>query len=98
VGRLGRSELAGASGGVQVEALDRVLRWMGALTCAMESSGLALAGLWASFSRFRASFFWLGLFREILVEMFVDLGRNSKGKLVIPRGIQRIGAKKFVAM
>jgi hypothetical protein len=59
--------------------------------------GPILAGLWASFSRW-AGFFRLGLFREILFEMFIDLGRNWERKLSIPREIRGIGARKFVAM
>jgi hypothetical protein len=54
-------------------------------------AGPALAGL-------RASFLQLGLFREILFEMFVDLGRNWERKSSIPREIRGIGARKFVAM
>jgi hypothetical protein len=46
----------------------------------------------------RAGFFQLGLFREILVETFVDLGGNSDRKSTILREIRGIGARKFVAM
>jgi hypothetical protein len=46
---------------------------------------------WAGFSRF-------ALFREILREMFVDLGANWKIKSLIPAKIQGIGARKFVAV
>jgi hypothetical protein len=64
----------------------------------MESSGPALAGMLAGFSWFRAGFFRFGLFREILVETFVDLGRNLEGKSTISREIRGIGARKFMAM
>jgi hypothetical protein len=50
-----------------------------------------LAGLKPGFS-------WFALFREILVEMFVDLGGNSDRKSSIPTEIRGIGARKFVAM
>jgi hypothetical protein len=51
----------------------------------------ALAGLRAGFSRF-------ALFREILVEMFIDLGRNLNEKSTISGEIRGIGARKFVAI
>jgi hypothetical protein len=51
----------------------------------------ALAGLRSGFSRF-------GLFREILREMFFELGTNWKIKSSIPAKIRGIGARKFVAM
>jgi hypothetical protein len=66
--------------------------------------GPALAGLWTSFSRWagfsrsEAGFFRLGLFREILGEMFFDLGANWKIKSSILAKIQGIGARKFVEM
>jgi hypothetical protein len=66
--------------------------------------GPALAGLWASFSRWagfsqsEAGFFQLGLFRGILLAKFFDLGRNLEGKSSILREIRGIGARKFVAM
>jgi hypothetical protein len=50
----------------------------------------------AGFSRSEAGFFWLGLFREILLEMFVDLGGNLDGKSSISREIRGIEARKFV--
>jgi hypothetical protein len=58
----------------------------------------ALAGLWAGFSRSGAGFFWFGLFREILLGKFIDLGRNSEGKSSTPRDIRGIGATIFLAM
>jgi hypothetical protein len=51
----------------------------------------AFAGLRAGFSRF-------GLFREILRELFVDLGGNWSGQSMIPSEIRGTGARKFVAM
>jgi hypothetical protein len=51
----------------------------------------ALAGLRAGFSRF-------GLFREILRELFIELGGNWSGKSMIPSEIRGIGARNFVAM
>jgi hypothetical protein len=51
----------------------------------------ALAGLRSGFSRF-------GIFREILRELFVNLGGNWEGKSSILREIRGIGARKFVAM
>jgi hypothetical protein len=51
----------------------------------------ALTSSQAGFSRF-------GLFREILVEIFVELGGNWNEKSSIPREIRGIGARKFVAM
>jgi hypothetical protein len=45
----------------------------------------------AGFSRFR-------LFQEILLEKFVDLGRNSEENLRILREIQGTEARKIVAM
>jgi hypothetical protein len=59
--------------------------------------GTALAGLWAVFSWW-AGFFWLRLFRKILLVKFFDLGGNSERKSSIPREIRGIGAIKFVAM
>jgi hypothetical protein len=53
--------------------------------------GPALASLWAGFFR-------LGLFREILRELFVNLGGNWSGKSSISREIRGIGARKFVDM
>jgi hypothetical protein len=53
------------------------------------ASGLALAGL-------RSGFFWLALFREILVAKFFNLGRKFDEKSSIPREIRGIGARKFV--
>jgi hypothetical protein len=52
----------------------------------------------AGFNRCKAGFFWLEHFREILLEKFVELGVNWKAKSSIPREIQGIGARKFVAM
>jgi hypothetical protein len=63
-----------------------------------ESSEPALARPRAGFSWSEAGFFRLGLFREILLEMFVDLGRNLDEKSTIPGEIQGIGVRKFVAM
>jgi hypothetical protein len=66
--------------------------------------GPALAGLWAGFSRWAAlaglwaGFFRLALFRENLLEEFVDVGGNSDRKSSIPTEIRGIGARKFVAM
>jgi hypothetical protein len=51
----------------------------------------ALAGL-------RSGFSWFGLFREILLEMFVELGGNWNEKSSILGEIRGIGARKFVAM
>jgi hypothetical protein len=51
----------------------------------------AISGVQTGFSRFR-------LFREILLEMFVELGANWKIKSLIPAEIRGIGARKFVAM
>jgi hypothetical protein len=58
----------------------------------------ALAEKRASFSRSEAGFFRLGLFREILLKISVELGGNWKGKSVIPGEIRGIGARNFVAM
>jgi hypothetical protein len=58
---------------------------------ALARVGPALADLRSGFSRFR-------LFRAILRELFVDLGRNWKRKSSIPREIRGIGARNFVAM
>jgi hypothetical protein len=49
--------------------------------------GPAISGVQTGFSRF-------GMLRE----KFVDLGRNSERKSVIPREIQGIRARKFVEM
>jgi hypothetical protein len=46
----------------------------------------------------RAGFSLFEFFREILRELFVDLGANWKIKLAILREIQGIGARKFVEM
>jgi hypothetical protein len=51
----------------------------------------AISGVHTGFSRF-------GLFREILLEMFVKLGANWKIKSLIPAEIRGIGTRKFVAM
>jgi hypothetical protein len=72
---------------------------------------LALAGLRAGFSRFRLfrdlnflyspaiSGMQTGFSRfAMLFEKFIDLGGNSKKDSMIPREIQGIGARKFVAM
>jgi hypothetical protein len=55
------------------------------------AGGLALDGLRSGFSRF-------GLFQEILVAKFFDLGGKWDEKSSIPREIRGIGARKLVAM
>jgi hypothetical protein len=73
--------------------------------------GVALTSEWAGFSRFalfRGPKFVYGPAIsgaqsgfsqfEKLFEKFVNLGRNLKRKSAIPREIQGIGARKFVAM
>jgi hypothetical protein len=52
---------------------------------------LAISSVQTGFSRF-------GLFQEILLEMFVELGANWKIKSLISAEIRGIGARKFVAM
>jgi hypothetical protein len=42
--------------------------------------------------------FWLAIFREILLEEFIDLGGNSDRKSMILGKIRGIGAKKIVAI
>jgi hypothetical protein len=51
----------------------------------------ALVGLRSGFSRF-------GLFREILLELFVDLDGNGEEKSPISREIRGIGVRNFMAM
>jgi hypothetical protein len=46
----------------------------------------------------RAGFTWFTLLREILVEMFFDLGGNLDRKSSNTREIRGIGARNFVAM
>jgi hypothetical protein len=47
-----------------------------------------------AFSGAVIGFFWFGFLREL----FVDLGGNSEDKSTIPREIQGIRARKFMAM
>jgi hypothetical protein len=58
-----------------IEKADRVARRSGVAVDGLDLRKRAsFSRSWAGFSR--SGFFWLGLFREIMVEMFVDLGRN----------------------
>jgi hypothetical protein len=52
----------------------------------------------AGFIRSWAGFSWFALLREILVEMFFDLGGNLDRKSSNTREIRGIGARNFVAM
>jgi hypothetical protein len=54
----------------------------------------AFSGVQFGYFRWTGCFFWFGL----LCKLFVDLGRNLKDKSSIPREIQGIGGRKFVAM
>jgi hypothetical protein len=73
---------------------SRIERMAVALTCGQASFSQS----WVGFTWSEAGFFRLRLFREILVEKFVNLGGYSKEKSMILREIRGIGARKFVAM
>jgi hypothetical protein len=49
---------------------------------------------WATFFGAETGFFWFGLLREL----FIDLGGNLEKDSMIPREIQGIGARKFMAI